>query len=57
MELMKSMADVKVSLTPQEAAIIEQLCAGAWSTGGVRNPKDGETLETLRAKVRNAKPE
>jgi hypothetical protein len=43
-----------VEITERQALFIEQLCDGAWKTGGVRSPKDAETLEALRAELRKA---
>ena len=52
MELIQS--KVSVELTKEQCIIIEQLCDGAWKTGGVRSPKDGAILENLRAVIQSA---
>jgi len=49
MELIKETRPV--ALSKVEATVIEQLCDGAWKTGGIRTPQDGQILESLRAKV------
>jgi hypothetical protein len=50
MELIRKVRTVE--LTEQQAVIIDQLCEGAWKTGGVRSPADGKLLEDLRAMIR-----